>query len=153
MNIKPLSFILRTLAELLSQSRILIFQEMLFYLRNFARMYFESLQHNTSLVTLDLSRTAIDSVNYEITKLLSSMASSVYRMLKKNKSLITLKLSGNRYTCLYVSTIFRGLRYNTTLCHLDLSKMTMTDEAIDALANGIMSKYSLQTLDISWCSC
>ena len=112
-------------------------------------MYFESLQHNTSLVTLDLSRTAIDSVNYEITKLLSSMASSVYRMLKKNKSLITLKLSGNRYTCLYVSTIFRGLRYNTTLCHLDLSKMTMTDEAIDALANGIMSKYSLQTLDIS----
>ena len=34
MNIKPLSFILRTLAELLSQSRILIFQEMLFYLRN-----------------------------------------------------------------------------------------------------------------------
>ena len=27
--------------------------------------------------------------------------------------------------------------------------MTMTDEAIDALENGIMSKYSLQTLDIS----
>ena len=122
---------------------------MLFYLRNLLVVSLRVLQHNTSLVTLDLSRTAIDSVNYEITKLLSSMASSMYRMLKKNKSLTTLKLSGNCYTCLHVSKIFRGLRYNTTLRHLDLSKMTMTDEAIDALENGIMSKYSLQTLDIS----
>ena len=152
MNIKPLSFTLRTLAELLKTNKSITYLNLsgnAILSEEFARCIFESLQHNTSLVTLDLSRTAIDSVNYEITILRSSMASSVYNMLKKNRSLTTLKLSGNCYTCLYVSKIFRGLRYNTTLRHLDLSKMTMTDEAIDALENGIMSKYSLQTLDIS----
>ena len=44
---------------------------------------------------------------------------------------------------------FKNLSRIEVQCHLDLSKMTMTDEAIDALENGIMSKYSLQTLDIS----
>ena len=150
MGIKPTPSTLCLLAELLKTSKSITYLNLsgnAIFSVEFAQRIFKSLQHNTTLLTLNLSRTAIDGMNYDKSR--SSVASSFYRLLKRNKSLTNIKLSGNRYTSCYVSKIFIGLRYNTTLNHLDLSKMTITDEVIDDLADGLKSKYLIQTLDIS----
>ena len=82
-----------------------------------ARCIFEGLQHNTTLVNLNLSQTGIAAIT-------SDTARSLTKMLQVNKSLTHLDLS---YNCAFANSearcIFEGLQNDsTTLVNLNLKQ-------------------------------
>ena len=94
---------------------------------------FDGLQHNTSLIYLNLSRTNVTGTD-------PNTAGSLTAMLQKNKSLVHLELtSENRspYFSNIVCCIFEGLEQNVTLAELILCQ---TDETLSANSFSIDSK-------------
>ena len=75
---------------------------------------FQSLQHNTALVHLNLSDAKI--------KPTENTLKALRTMLQVNKSLTHLNLSGNELSGSRLSCVFHSLHYNTTLIHLNLSR-------------------------------
>ena len=74
---------------------------------------FQSLQHNTALVHLNLSNAKI--------KPTGNTLKALSKMLQVNKSLTHLNLSRNELSGSRLSCVFQSLRHNTTLVHLNLS--------------------------------
>ena len=90
MGIKPIHFTLCLLAELLKTSKSITYLNLsgnAIFSVEFAQCIFKSLQHNTTLLTLNLSRTAIDGMNYDKSR--SSVASSFIDCLKETKVSLT----------------------------------------------------------------
>ena len=112
-----------------------------------AHCIFKGLQHNTTLVSLNLSKTDITATNH------AAIARSLNRMLQLNKSLTHLDLSENSVildTGAY--SIFDGLQHNTTLVNLNLSKtgIAATNPAIArSLTKLLQVNKSLTHLDLS----
>ena len=111
---------------------------------------FEGLQHNTTLVYLNLSRTGITATDPDTAK-------SLTKMLQVNKSLEHLDLSRN-YTPKnqIILHIFQGLEHNTTILHLDLrdtvDKITVNDA--EYIAQILKCNCSLLSIDIAgWNRC
>ena len=108
-----------------------------------AHCIFQGLQHNSTLVHLDLSITGI--VAGEDT------VQSLAKMLELNKTLTHLNLSNNGLSSdLGAQCIFQGLQHNTTLNSLDLSDTGITNQEALYIARILESdSCSLETLDIS----
>ena len=79
-----------------------------------AQYIFTSLQHNTTLVHLNLAKIGIEGTVETITAL--------NEMLRRNKTLTYLNLSHNQLAC----NIFLGLQLNRTLVHLSLQNTGIT---------------------------
>ena len=110
---------------------------------------FKSLQHNTTLVNLNLSNTGIHVAAAD-----PDTARSLTKMLQVNKSLTHLDLSKNdpnvyTDTNSIISHTFQGLKHNTTLLHLNISHITMTDSDMEC-ATQALPFCSLETLDLSF---
>ena len=111
-----------------------------------AHCFFEGLQHNTSLVDLNLCSPSITTTDPDRT------ATSIIKMLQVNKSLTGLNLSQIKL-CLQVRCIFEGLRYNTSLIYLDLflTSLTATDpDTVKSFTKMIQVNKSLKYLDLSY---
>ena len=110
-----------------------------------ARCIFKGLQHNTTLVNLNLSHTGIKATDPDT-------ARSLTKMLQVNKSLTHLDLSKNRLLDSGARCIFEGLQHNTTLVNLNLShtgiKATDPDTA-RFLTKMLQVNKSLTHLDLS----
>ena len=110
-----------------------------------ARCIFEGLQHNTTLVNLNLSHTGIATSDPDT-------ARSLMKMLQVNKSLTHLDLSKNKLSDLGDYSIFEGLQYNTTLVNLNLSHtgtMVLSPDTALSLTKMLQEKKSLKHLDLS----
>ena len=110
-----------------------------------ARCIFEGLQHNTTLVNLNLSQTGV-SVSDPDT------ARSLTKMLQVNKSLTHLDLSKNTLSDSGAHSIFEGLRYNTSLVNLTLSNTGIAVLNMDtarSLTKMLQVNKSLTHLDLS----
>ena len=109
-----------------------------------AQCIFESLQHNSTLVYLNLSLTTITATDPDT-------ARSLTEMLQVNKSLTHLNLSckesvpANRI----ISLIFSALEHNTTLHHLVLRGRDILKDDAELTAKTLKSNQSLLTMDIS----
>ena len=108
---------------------------------------FDGLQHNSTLVYLNLSNSGIKNANPDTAK-------SLTKMFQVNKSLTHLDLSYlcfNTVHCI-ISCIFEGLGHNTTLRYLDLrGALDITDNDAVHIARALKSNCALQTLAISQC--
>ena len=105
------------------------------------------LQHNTALVSLNLSYTDITATDPDT-------ARSLTKMLQVNKSLAHLDLSNHnfRYARMLIFSVLEGLKHNCALRYLDLHAVTgITDDAAEHIAQALLSKCTLQTLNISEC--
>ena len=113
----------------------------------FACCIFEGLQHNTTLVQINLSNTGITGIHPDIAK-------SLKEMLLVNKSLTHLDLSGNiSLPSLVFEFIFEGLQYNTALVNLNLSNTSITHmgrTTLKSLAKMFQLNTSLTHLDLSF---
>ena len=111
-----------------------------------AQCIFESLQHNSTLVYLNLSMTTITATD-------SDTARSLTEMLQVNKSLRQLNLSGNNwFSDLGAQCIFESLQHNSTLVYLNLSMTTITATDPDtarSLTEMLQVNNSLTHLDLS----
>ena len=107
---------------------------------------FEGLQHNTTLVSLNLSSIDITANNPDTAK-------SLTKMLQVNKSLTHLDLSSNKkFSDPGARCIFKGLEHNTSLTYLNLSNtgITATDpETGMSLTKMLQENKSLTHLDLS----
>ena len=105
---------------------------------------FKGLQHNTTLVSLDLSNCDITAADPEITKSL---------MLQENSSLTHLNLSGNiGFSDSGARCIFKSLQYNSTLVYLNLGGTSITANDPDtakSLTKMLRENKSLTHLDLS----
>ena len=102
----------------------------------------EGLQHNTTLVNLNLSRTGIAVITLDT-------ARSLIKMLQVNKSLTHLDLSINSLSDSGAQIIFEGLQHNNTLVNLNLSNtgITATDpETASSLTKMLQINKSLTHL-------
>ena len=112
-----------------------------------ARCIFEGLQHNTTLVNLNLSQTGIAAIT-------SDTARSLTKMLQVNKSLTHLDLS---YNCAFANSearcIFEGLQNDsTTLVNLNLKQTgiaSISPETARSLTKMLQVNKSLKQLNIS----
>ena len=103
---------------------------------------FRGLQHNTSLVRLNISNTGVVATE--------DTAKALTTMFQVNKTLTHLNLSNNeKLSDSGVYCVCQGLQHNTTLVYLNLSYTGMTDKGAEYIAQAIESNRSLQTLDIS----
>ena len=104
---------------------------------------FKSLQHNTTLDYLNLSRMGLVATE--------DTAHALTTILQFNKTLTHLDLSANRKFLDLGGAfcVFHGLQHNTSLVHLNLSCTRITDKGAEYIAQAIESNRSLQTLDIS----
>ena len=106
---------------------------------------FEGLQHNNTLVNLNLSTTGLRSTDSDTVRSLS-------KMFQVNKSLTHLDLSGN-FLLLEGNCVFDGLRHNSTLTHLSLSNINRySDTGPDisrSLGQMLQVNQSLTHLDLS----
>lgn len=101
---------------------------------------FQILEHNTALAQLNLSNTNLTA---EDTHVLETM-------LEKNKTPAHLDLSQNTgISDLGTQCILQSLHRNTTLVNLNLCQTGITNEGTMRIAQALISKCSLQTLDIS----
>ena len=106
---------------------------------------FESLQHNTTLVSLNLSDTGISVTDPDTVK-------SLTKMFQLNKSLESLDFSLNRFSDFGACCIFEGLQHNTTLVELNLegNNVTGTDpDTLQSLTKMFQVNKSLSRLDLS----
>ena len=105
---------------------------------------FEALQHNTTVVNLNLSRAFV------MTATDPDTARSLFKMLQENKSLTHLNLSHNLLSdC---SSIFEGLQHNFTLVNLNLSGQLFDPDntaTCSSLNKLLQENKSLTHLDIS----
>ena len=111
-----------------------------------AHCIFEGLQHNTSLVNLNLCCPSITTTDPYRT------ATSIIKMLQVNKSLTDLDLSQINL-CLQVRCIFEGLQYNTSLISLNLfcTSLTVTDpDTVKSFTKMIQVNKSLKYLDLTY---
>ena len=112
-----------------------------------ARCIFEGLQHNTTLVNLNLCRNGITASDPDT-------ARSLTKMLQVNKSLIHLNLSRNKFSDSGARCIFDGLQHNNTLVYLSLSsagiQITNSDTAM-SLTKMLQVNKSLTHLGLSNC--
>ena len=110
-----------------------------------AQCIFESLQHNSTLVYLNLSMTTITATDPDT-------ARSLTEMLQVNKSLTHLNLSCKRKKIpenRIISLIFSALEHNTTLLHLVLCGRKISKDDAERIAKTLKSNQSLVTIDIS----
>ena len=115
---------------------------------NVAHRIFKCLQHNATLVNLNLSNTGITATDPDTVR-------SLTKMLQVNKSLTHLDLSYLDISLLsdnahitFISHIFHGLECNNTLLQLNLRHLEITDIDAKYIAQALMRNHSLQTLDI-----
>ena len=105
---------------------------------------FKGLQHNTTLISLDLSNCDITAADPEIIKSL---------MLQENSSLTHLNLSGNiGFSDSGARCIFESLQYNSTLVYLNLGGTSITANDPDtakSLTKMLQVNKSLTHLDLS----
>ena len=110
-----------------------------------ARCMFEGLQHNTTLVSLNLCHTGMTATDPDTARFLT-------KMLQVNKSLTHLNLSRNKFSDLGARCIFDGLQHNTTLVYLNLSSagkhITNPDTAM-SLTKMLKGNKTLEHLDLS----
>ena len=104
-----------------------------------AHCIFQTLQHNTALVYIDLCNTGITATH----------ACALQTMLEKNKTLAYLNLSQNGLSDLGILFVSNGLRKNTTLVYLNLCQTGIKNEGAKYIARALAFNNSLQTLDIS----
>ena len=105
---------------------------------------FQGLQHNTSLLHLNLSNTCTRFAATEDT------TQALTTMLQVNKTLTHLDLSLNlKFSDAGAYCVSQGLKHNTSLVHLNLSCTGITDKGAEYIAQTIESNSYLQTLDIS----
>ena len=113
---------------------------------NGARCIFEGLQHNTSLVDLNLSDTLMVAKDPDTAKL-------IVKLFQENRSLTHLDLSSsNAHNISYqiISGIFQGLRSNTTLLSLSLlGRDRVTDDEAECIAQALKINHSLRTFNIA----
>ena len=103
---------------------------------------FEGLQHNTTLVHLDISNTGLRATE--------DTAQALTTMLQVSKTIKLLDLSVNlNFSDAGAYCVCQGLRHNTTLVYLNLSNTEITDKGAEYIAQALQSNCSLQTLDIS----
>ena len=105
---------------------------------------FQGLQHNTSLVHLNLSNTGLVATE--------DTAQALTKMLQVNKTLTHLDLLGNwKFSKLRTYCVFQGLQQNTTLVHLNLSKTDLiaTEDTAQALMKMFQVNTTLTHLDLS----
>ena len=110
-----------------------------------AQCIFESLQHNSTLVYLNLGMTTLTATDPDT-------ARSLTEMLQVNKSLAHLDLSCNKDTLTenrIISLIFSALKCNTTLLHLVLHGRDISKDDAELIAKTLKSNQSLLTIDIS----
>ena len=109
-----------------------------------AQCIFESLQHNSTLVYLNLSNTTITATDPDT-------ARSLTEMIQVNKSLTHLDLSceGTLPEDRVISLIFSALEHNTTLLHLVLRGRDISEDDAKLIAKALKSNRSLLTIDIS----
>ena len=103
----------------------------------------EGLQHNTTLVYLNLSYTKLErQKGTRLAKVLTNML--------QNKHLKHLDLSHNSLFDEGVCCLCEGLQRNTTLVYLNLSYTGITDKGAEYIAQAYNSNRSLQlNLDVS----
>ena len=109
-----------------------------------AYFVFRSLQHNTSLVNLNLS--SIDLKGKDDT------AQALTTMLQVNKTLTHLSLSSNRkFSDSGAYCVFQGLQHNNTLVHLNLSNtgLVATEDTAQALTTMLQVNKNIKHLDLS----
>ena len=104
-------------------------------------LIFQSLQHNTTLVHLNLSETKL--------KLRGPTLEALSEMLQVNDSLAHIDVSKNKFSGSEVSHVFQSLRHNTTLVHLNLSNDFGFTDAPKALFHGNCINTTLTYLDLS----
>ena len=139
----------QSLIKILQVNRSLIHLN-LAYLKNFSEFggccVFEGLQHNTTLVDLNLSNCDITVTNLDTARILSTM-------LRENNSLTHLNLSGNyKFSDSGARCIFESLQHNSTLVYLNLSMTTITATDPDtarSLTEMLQVNKSLTHLDLS----
>ena len=103
---------------------------------------FLSLQHNNTLVDLNLSNTGLTSTE--------DTAQVLGEMLRVNKTLTHLDLSKNETLAdLGAREIFTNLQHNTTLTSLNLSFAEITDEGADYIAQAFECNHCLEIIDIT----
>ena len=106
---------------------------------------FEGLQHNNTLVNLNLRNTGITAADPDT-------ARSLTKMLQVNKSLTHLDLSENQICDSGAHYVFEGLQSNTTLVNLNLSNTGITAADPDtarSLTKMLQVNKSLTHLDLS----
>ena len=109
---------------------------------NETRFIFLGLQHNTTLVHLDLSTTGLVATE--------ETAQALTTMLQVNKTLKHLDLSYNhQFSDSGACSVSQGLRHNTTLLDLNLSFSGITDEGVEYIAEALDYNSSLQKLNVS----
>ena len=109
-----------------------------------AHNVFAGLQHNVTLVHLNLSGTGIDAGK--------KTSKAMTKMLQVNKKLEHLNLSdNNKLSDEGAQCIFIGLQHNTTLVHLDLAEIEMksTSETVKALNKMLRMNKTLTFLNLS----
>ena len=104
---------------------------------------FQSLQHNTTLVHLNLSNTGLVAIE--------DTAQALTTMLQINKTLTHLDLSNNE-KFLRAYCVVKGLQHNTALVHLNLSNtgLVATEDTAQALTTMLQVNKTLTHLDLSW---
>ena len=105
-------------------------------------LVFCGLQHNTTLVHLNLRSTGLVATE--------DTAQALTTMLQVNKTLKHLDLSKNQDFSDSGAYIFcQGLQHNTTLVYLNLRDTWITDKGAEYIAQALKSNDSLKSLDIS----
>ena len=105
---------------------------------------FQDLQHNTSLVHLNLSNTGLVATK--------DTAQALTTMLQVNKTLTHLDLSQNeKFSDSGAYCVFQGLQCNTSLVHLNLSNtgLVATKDTAQALTTMFQVNKTLTHLDLS----
>ena len=108
-----------------------------------AYFVFRSLQHNTSLVNLNLSNVDL--------KGKGDTAQALITMLQVNKTLTHLNLSSNRkFSDSGAYCVFQGLQHNNTV-HLNLSNtgLVATEDTAQALTTMLQVNQNIKHLDLS----
>ena len=105
---------------------------------------FQGLQHNASLVYLNLS--------YAGLYVTEDTAQALTTMLQVNKTLTHLNLSNNpKFSDSGAYCVFQGLQHNTTLVHLNLSttRLVAAEDTAQALNKMLRVNKTLTHLDLS----
>ena len=103
---------------------------------------FQGLQHNNTLVHLNLSDIGLVATE--------NTAQALTTMLRVNKTLTHLDLLVNSdFSNSGAYCVCQGLKYNATLVNLDLMCTGITDKGAEYIAQALESNCSLQTLGIS----
>ena len=102
---------------------------------------FEDLQHNTTLVHLNISKTGLVATE--------DTAQALITMLQITKTLTDLDLSLNwSFSDAGAYCVSQGLQHNTSLVYLNLRHTGMTDKGAEYIAQALESNCSLQKLDM-----